>query len=128
MKPAHRFRWPAISVALSVALAAGLLSIGCGSPGAPQPPSLLLPDPVTDLSASRAGDQVSLTWTMPRRNTDKLLLKDNVQVNICREEGLVACAPVPGSLSLAPGADGSLTESLPAALAAGPTPPTTSQH
>jgi hypothetical protein len=83
------------------------------------PPSLNLPDRVTDLSATRTGNQVSLTWTMPKKNTDKLLLKGTVPVRICRKEGPSACAPVPSSLLLAPGTDGSFTETLPPPLSAG---------
>jgi hypothetical protein len=67
--------------ALPVALAAGLAITGCGTPGAPLPPSLKLPDQVTDLSATRTGNQISLTWTMPKKNTEKLLLKGNVPVS-----------------------------------------------
>jgi len=93
---------------------------GCGTPGAPQPPSLNLPDRVDDLSATRVGNQVSLTWTMPKRNTDKIPLKGNIDVHICRLEGDLPDVKVcPGSLQLAPGADGSFSESLPPALAAG---------
>jgi hypothetical protein len=83
------------------------------------PPSLNLPDPVTDLAASRTGNQVSLTWTMPKKNTDKLLLKGNLPVSVCRKEGAGACAPVTSNLLLAPGAGGAFTETLPPALAAG---------
>ena len=43
----------------------GILSLaflpGCGTVGAPQPPSLHLPEPVRDLRASRKGDKVTLT-------------------------------------------------------------------
>ena len=91
---------------------------GCGTPGAPQPPSLKLPDRVTDLSAVRTGNQVSLTWTMPKRNTDKLPLKTKVDVRVCRREGAGECASC-GELLLGPGADGSFAETLPAALANG---------
>src|SRR5262249_37314381 len=70
---------------LSVSLAATLS--GCGTPGAPQPPSLNLPDAVTDLAAVRTGNVVTLTWTMPKRNTDKLLLKGSIAVEICRKRG-----------------------------------------
>jgi hypothetical protein len=83
------------------------------------PPSLKLPDPVTDLSASRTGNQVSLTWTMPKKNTDKLLLKGNVQVRVCRKEGAAACVPAGFNLLLAPGAESAFTETLPPPLAAG---------
>src|SRR5438874_3696192 len=52
----------------------GMLSLaflaGCGTPGAPQPPSLHLPEPVRDLRASRKGDKVTLTWTQPSETTD----------------------------------------------------------
>lgn len=111
------------AVALTAALA-GVLP-GCGTPGAPQPPSLNLPDPVTDLSAVRTGNQVTLTWTMPRRNTDKLLLKGDIDVHICRKQGadtdarVTLCEPA-GQLQLAPAADGTFTENLPGALTSGP--------
>jgi hypothetical protein len=105
--------------ALPGMLAAGLALAGCGTPGAPQPPSLKLPAPVTDLTANRAGNQVTLTWTMPKRTTDKLLLNGNVTARICRKEGTARCDPA-GDLSFAPGAEGRFAETLPAALAAGP--------
>lgn len=92
---------------------------GCGTPGAPQPPSLDLPDRVTDLSAVRTGNQVSLTWTMPKKNTDKLLMKSDVEVRVCRREGSGACDPAGSNLSLAPGAKGDLAEALPPLLASG---------
>ncbi len=92
---------------------------GCGMPGAPQPPSLHLPDRVTDLSASRAGSQVSLTWTMPKRDTDKLLLKGSVQARVCRKETSAGRCIVAGSVRLAPGADAAFTETLPGALVSG---------
>jgi hypothetical protein len=93
---------------------------GCGTPGAPQPPSLNLPEPVRDLAAVRAGNQVSLNWTNPQKNTDKLTMKDDVSVWICRKEASAACEDVGrGNLLLAPGAAGSLVETLPPALASG---------
>ena len=88
---------------------------GCGTPGAPQPPSLNLPEPVTDLSAVRTGNQVQLSWTGPRRNTDKLILKDSMTVRICRQEAAGPCADA-GSQLFAPGADSTWTETLSAPL------------
>lgn len=111
--------------ALAVGLAVAPMLIGCGTPGAPQPPSLNLPDRVTNLAATRAGNQVSLSWAMPNRNTDKLLLKNGlaIAVRICRKEGSGACDSVGSELTFAPGADGNFTDTLPAALAAGPPRP-----
>jgi len=105
-----------LGAVLVCALAAVLA--GCGTPGAPLPPSLNLPDRVTDLVAVRNGNQVSLSWTMPKRNTDKLLLKGNVDAVVCRKEDAGRCEPV-GKLSFAPNVAGSYSESLPTALAAG---------
>jgi hypothetical protein len=104
---------------LAAALVFALLVTGCGTPGAPLPPSLNLPDTVDDLAAIRTGDQVALTWKMPRKNTDKLLLKGAIPVRICRKEGNGSCVPVPANLLLAPSAAGSFTETLPQNLATG---------
>ena len=111
----HRFRWAGLPVGLAV----GLVLSGCGTPGAPLPPSLNLPERVTDLAATRTGNQVSLTWTMPKKNTDKLLLKGDVPVRVCRKEGAGACEAAASDLQLAPGAAGAFTETLPPALASG---------
>ncbi|MFZ0394411.1 MAG: fibronectin type III domain-containing protein, partial [Terracidiphilus sp.] len=85
----------------------------------PLPPSLNLPEPVTNLAAVRAGDQVTLTWTMPRRNTDKMILKTPMRVQICRGESSGACLPVTANLSLAPVAAATFTEVIPSDLASG---------
>ena len=77
-------------------LIGGLLSIvalaGCGTPGAPSLPSLNLPLPVTDLTASRRGNKVDLDWTLPRKNTDKTIIKHNPTTRICRHEGMTLMA------------------------------------
>lgn len=100
-------------------LAAGIAVTGCGLPGAPLPPTLNLPQRVTDLAATRAGNQVQLHWTMPVRNTDKLLLKGNVAVQVCRREGPAGTCATAANLQLAPGAHGTFIETLPAPLASG---------
>ena len=56
---------------------------------------------------------------MPKKNTDKLLLKGDVDVRVCRREGTGPCEAVGGALWLAPGAKGSFDETLPPALASG---------
>ena len=103
--------------ALSAVLASALA--GCGMPGAPQAPSLNLPERVADLSATRTGNRVELLFTMPGKNTDKLLLKGAYLARACRREGASApCAPV-GSLELAPGKAGVFADNLPPLLATG---------
>lgn len=108
--------------AIAGAVAWVILLAGCGTPGAPLPPSLNLPDRVTDLAAARNGNRVTLTWTMPRRNTDKLLLKGIVAVRVCRREGAdaeIALCDSAGTLELAPGLKGSFDEVLPSSLSSG---------
>lgn len=109
-------RWLMLGVALA--------ACGCGTPGPPLPPSLNLPDPVTDLAAVRAGNQVALSWTMPLRNTDKLILKGKVAVRVCRAVPPAPCTAV-ANLSVAPGTNASYTDRLPADLAAGEARPLT---
>jgi hypothetical protein len=60
---------------------------GCGTPGAPQPPSLQLARPVDDLTATRKGNRVQLDWTLPRKNTDRTLVKNIPESRICRHDG-----------------------------------------
>jgi hypothetical protein len=121
-----------IGLALSVALLGG-----CASPGPPLPPSLKLPEVPTDLSASRAGDAVTLRWTTPARTTDKLLIAGPIVAEICREtltappipasapasgaKPMTAspCAPVLQRLAVVPG-ESQAVDPLPAALAYGP--------
>lgn len=55
---------------LSTTFATVLCFAACGTPGAPRPPSLRLPETVRDLAATRQGSTVSLTWTEPQRTTD----------------------------------------------------------
>ena len=113
MSKSGKWGWCVLAIALALAAA------GCGTPGAPQPPSLNLPDQVTDLAAARAGGQVSLSWTMPTKNTDKLLLKGDVAVRVCRRLSLTDACATAGTLELAPGAEGKFVEVLPGVLAAG---------
>jgi hypothetical protein len=98
-------------------------------PGAPQPPSLNLPEKATDLAAVRNGNQVTLTWTMPRRTTDKLLIKGMIQARVCRTEsvsgaGATTCIAA-GTTQFAPGADATFDENLPPPLVTGSARPLT---
>jgi len=108
--------WPGL-IALAGMGAAFLLS-GCGTPGAPQPPSLKLPEQVTGLTAVRAGNMVTLHWTMPKKTTDRLLIKGPVRVAICRVEGQHSCQTA-GEVAVDPGKEGQFSDTMPASLASG---------
>jgi hypothetical protein len=104
-------------------LAGSLLLIaaftGCGTPGAPQPPSLQLARPIDDLTASRKGNRVELDWTLQRKNTDRTLVRHLPAVNICRHEGvgLMSTCTVVAEVSapkLAPQLKLKKTEEIPA--------------
>jgi hypothetical protein len=56
---------------------------------------------------------------MPKKNTDKLLLTDNVTARICRRESSAGECVTAGTAEFAPGADATFTETLPGALAEG---------
>ena len=88
-------------------------------PGAPLPPSLDLPVPVTNLSALRAGPQVALAWTMPTKTTDKVLLKGDIAVHVCRNQTADPKCYIAATLAFAPGAAATFNDTLPPELAAG---------
>ncbi|HEV2577969.1 MAG TPA: hypothetical protein VGU25_12235 [Acidobacteriaceae bacterium] len=114
--------------------AAGLISgaivlVGCASPGPPRPPSLQLPQPVRDLSATREGDQVTLRFTLPQRTTDSLPIREGLlKASVCRGAEAQPCVPVPSlkdvGISVSPrttAADRAITwqDQLPAAESTG---------
>ncbi|HEY5163977.1 MAG TPA: hypothetical protein VII81_13290, partial [Terriglobales bacterium] len=59
-----------MKVRIYIVYAALVWLAACGTPGAPRPPSLRLPETVRDLAAWRQGNTVTLTWTEPLRTTD----------------------------------------------------------
>lgn len=74
---------PVISKLLLLLLGTAALA-NCGVPGVPKPPSLDLPQPVSDLRAVRKGDSVYLAWTVPSETTDRLVLRHLGPARICR--------------------------------------------
>jgi hypothetical protein len=56
---------------------------------------------------------------MPRRDTDKVPLKGNVTVRICRNESVAAGCSTAATLQLAPEVNGAFTDTLPPALTEG---------
>jgi hypothetical protein len=83
------------------ALVLALLT-GCGTPGAPMPPSLNLPRPVEDLRATRRGDKVTLTWPPPRETTDKQRIRHPGITRVCRS---IVPLMVPASSATTPPAE-----------------------
>src|SRR5215471_5382575 len=77
---------PRLFILLTLTMLVAALT-GCGTPGAPQLPSLQLARPVEDLTASRKGNKVQLDWTLPRKNTDRTLVKNIPESHICRHDG-----------------------------------------
>lgn len=99
----------------------------CGYPGAPRPPSLNLPQPVTDLHATRKGNNVFLSWTVPVETTDSLAVRHIGPTRVCRGTssplsdctspvGEVAALPPPSGKTPAPKLKQSFTDPLPATL------------
>ena len=58
----------------------------CAAPSPPLPPSLELPAPVTDLHATRKGNNVVLTWTLPQQTTDGEGIRFLGPTRICRSQ------------------------------------------
>ena len=69
---------------LLTALGALLMVTACATIGPPQPPSLELPKPPKDLRATRKGDRVILTWTVPNVTTDRKTIRNPGPTRICR--------------------------------------------
>ena len=101
---------------------------GCAQIGAPVPPSLELPKPVTDLRGTRKGDEVHLGWTTPTRITDGQTIQHLGPARICRSlhvpmtqcDTLVGEIP-PASGHSAKGANDYRDRLAPALLKADPT-------
>jgi hypothetical protein len=72
---------------LGLLVAAVALLASCGTPGIPEPPSLDLARPVRDLKASRKGNEVRLTWSVPEETEDHQAFRHAGPTRICRGVG-----------------------------------------
>ncbi len=123
-----RAGWVLRAVAVA-AWGALVLVAGCGLASNPQPPTLWLPEPVKDLTATRVGNEVHLHWTMPRETTDKVVLKGDQRAHVCWVGGraVLAKAPAFDAKACKPAGDGmfapektaDITVKLPAELLSG---------
>ncbi|HEX7284661.1 MAG TPA: fibronectin type III domain-containing protein [Candidatus Angelobacter sp.] len=115
-------RLPLIFLCVAAAIVIG----GCGTPGAPRPPSLGIPEPVSDLQAVRKGDDVRLTWTNPTETTDGELVRKQGRMIVVRAATSGAGGETVAELPLKPalkdesGEKGAATDSLAAVLSATP--------
>ena len=69
---------------LLLPMSATVILSACATIGPPQPPSLELPKPPSDLHASRKGNKVLLTWTIPAQTTDRQTIRTLSAARICR--------------------------------------------
>lgn len=72
---------------LFVLILALVFLVACGTPGAPQPPSLNIPKPVNNLKAVRKGETVTLSWTAPQKTTDGALFRRTGKMILRRSTG-----------------------------------------
>ena len=79
----------------ALAVSATLMLAACATIGPPQPPSLELPKPPTDLRASRKGDRVNLTWTIPTMTTDRETVRSPGPTLVCRGPGELSSCDTP---------------------------------
>lgn len=89
-----------------------LVLVGCGTPGAPRPPSLQLPKPVEDLRAVRVGDKVYLQWSVPTETSDGEGLKQLGATRVCRSYPAAAatsCANEVATVAADTASDGKMT-------------------
>ncbi|NYF78460.1 fibronectin type III domain-containing protein [Granulicella arctica] len=118
----------ALAKPIGISLLSLFLLASCASPGPPRPPSLHLPEIVSDLAAERQGDEVRLHWTTPAKTTDGLTITGTMTAQICRATPTTpivstvrhpeVCTPV-GRVPAKAGPS-EATDLLPPALANGP--------
>lgn len=96
--------------------AISILLCGCGTPGAPLPPSLNLAKPITDFQATRSGNQVTLTWSVPTETSDGAKFKHRGDTRVCQAidvERITKCAAVSSMQTSATEKTASFTSTLP---------------
>ena len=111
-----------VGIVLSVALlpVCVMASAGCGAPAAPLAPTLNLPQPVHDLAATRVGNTVHVTFSVPQKTTDKLPVRGAMTARLCRSVEGGPCLPAVSVAIPAQQKSFSMDDNLPAPLTQGP--------
>jgi hypothetical protein len=112
----HVAKLLALAVSMSFVLA-------CATIGPPQPPSLDLPQPPSDLRASRKGDRVSMTWTIPTITTDRATVRSLGPTIVCRGLAELSACSTPVGEAAPPGQSPSSSGPKAQALYADSLPP-----
>jgi hypothetical protein len=85
-----------------MAVLAGTAALcGCAKVGAPIPPALELPKAPTDLRATRKGDKVYLTWSVPTATTERATVRRLGTTQVCRslEVAMSTCGTPVGEVT-----------------------------
>jgi hypothetical protein len=87
-----------------LALGAPVMFTACATIAPPQPPSLELPKPPSDLRSVRKGDHIALTWTDPTITTDRQKIRHLGATRLCRglEPQLTQCGTPVGEAAAQP--------------------------
>jgi hypothetical protein len=109
-------------IVLSVALlpVCVMAVAGCGAPSAPLAPTLNLPQPVHDLAATRVGNAVHVTFSVPQKTTDKLPVRGAMTARLCRSVEGGPCQPAVLLTIPAQQKSFSMDDNLPPPLTQGP--------
>jgi hypothetical protein len=108
----------ALLAAATVCVFASLTA--CRKPHTSAPLAPELRGPVKELAAIRAGDDLSLVWTMPKKGVRKLAVDGRIGVRICwREPTAGLCNDVGDPLYFPPGAGATFSEQLSPPLSSG---------
>src|SRR5580692_11509521 len=88
----------AFRLALSFSLLGSLiLLVNCAAPGEPIERKPQVPTPITDLAAQQQGNDVILTFTMPKDTVDHHALKQPPAIEVYRAFEPVAATPSPSA-------------------------------
>src|ERR1700761_4282370 len=112
--------WAGIVLSVALLTVYVMAATGCGAPAAPLAPTLNLPQPVHDLAATRVGNTVHVTFSVPQKTTDKLPVRGAMTARLCRSVGGGPCQPAVSLTIPAQQKSFSMDDNLPAPLTQGP--------